>query len=219
MSYSFMRMREIPDSEQHKEFTTVKAAVTEATEQGTFTAIAAAFGNVDRVGDRIVKGAFTETIRRWREAGRDVPLVWDHGRDARDVIGSIDSSTMQERDAGLFVEGQLDIEDSELAREAWRSVKRGRISLSFGYLTETEREGPDGVKELTRLDLMEVTLTSVPANPDARVLSAKSVTDSESDSPDFDSMTTDQLRVRSMAAIADVDVKRHRPITVATFEC
>jgi hypothetical protein len=55
------------------------------------------------------------------------------------------------------------------------SVKRGRISLSFGYLTEAEREGPDGVKELTRVDLMEVTLTSVPANPDARVLSTKSV--------------------------------------------
>jgi phage head maturation protease len=125
---------------------------------------------------------------------------------------------MQERDAGLFVEGQLDIEDSELAREAWRSVKRGRISLSFGYLTEAEREGPDRVKELTRLDLMEITLTSVPANPDARVLSTKSASGSETESPDFESMDLDELRARSMAAIAGI-LKRHRPITIVSFPC
>ena len=153
---------------------TVKAATVE-TEEGTFTAYASAFNNVDRTGERVIKGAFRDTIRRWQEAERDVPLVWDHGRDAHEVIGSVNSSTMEERDAGLYIEASLDIEDSELAREAWRSVKRGRISLSFGYVTEAEREGADGVKELTRLDLMEVTLTSVPANPDARVLSAKSV--------------------------------------------
>jgi HK97 family phage prohead protease len=79
-------------------------------------------------------------------------------------------------DQGLYVEGKLDIEDSELAREAWRSVKANRIGLSFGYLVENERVGPDGVKELTELDVFEVTLTSTPANADARVLSTKSVT-------------------------------------------
>ena len=67
-----------------------------------------------RSGERVIKGAFAETIRRWREAGQDIPLVWDHGRDAHDVIGSIDSSTMEERDAGLYVEGTLDIEDWSL---------------------------------------------------------------------------------------------------------
>src|SRR5512147_257007 len=110
---------------------TAKAA-TVKTEEGTFTAYASAFNNIDRTGERVIKGAFRDTIRRWQAAGRDVPLVWDHGRDPREVIGSVDSSTMEERDAGLYIEASLDIEDSELAREAWRSVKRGRISLSFG---------------------------------------------------------------------------------------
>jgi HK97 family phage prohead protease len=150
----------------------VKAAVTE-TEQGSFSAIAAAWTR-DRTNERIVRGAFRDTIQRWKDAGRDVPLVWDHSRNAHDIIGSIDSSSMQEQAAGLYVEGRLDLEDSELAREAWRSVKRGRVSLSFGYLTEGEREGRDGIKELTQLDLMEVTLTSVPANADARILGFKS---------------------------------------------
>src|SRR5512147_2566360 len=105
---------------------TAKAA-TVKTEEGTFTAYASAFNNVDRTGERVIKGAFRDTIRRWQSAGRDVPLVWDHGRGAHEVIGSVDSSTMEERDAGLYIEASPDLEDSELAREAWRSVKRGRV--------------------------------------------------------------------------------------------
>src|SRR5215207_6008363 len=161
------------------EHITAKAVVETEEELGSFSAYASAFGNVDRMGERIVKGAFTETIQRWQEAGRDIPLVWNHGVDAHDVIGSIDSSTMEERDAGLYVEGSLDIEDSELAREAWRSVKRNRVSLSFGFLIEDEREGADGVKELTRLDLMEITLTVVPANPSAHVLDWRSISSAD----------------------------------------
>jgi HK97 family phage prohead protease len=71
--------------------------------------------------------------------------------------------------------GKLDIEDSALAREAWRSLKRNRIGLSFGYLVDDERVADDGVKELLSIDIFEVTLTSTPANADARVLSTKSV--------------------------------------------
>jgi hypothetical protein len=52
---------------------------------------------------------------------------------------------MREIDAGLYVEGKLDIEDSELAREAWRSLKRNRIGLSFGYLiTRSTAPFPQG---------------------------------------------------------------------------
>ena len=202
-------------SDSPSEHMTVKATTT-ATEEGTFTALASAFGNIDRTGERVVKGAFTSTIRRWQEAGRDVPLVWDHGRNARDVIGSVSSASMEERDQGLYVEGRLDIEDSELAREAWRSVKRGRISLSFGYLVEQDREGRDGVKELTRLDLMEITLTSVPANPDARVLSSKNaVGGGES----LNSMSDAELKDYSMKMIDGIDRRAAQPITVRTFRC
>jgi HK97 family phage prohead protease len=200
--------------------TTLKAAVTEAAEEGTFTAYASAFGNIDRTGERVVKGAFASTIRRWRAAGRDVPLVWDHGRDAREVIGSVDSDSLEERDAGLFIEARLDIEDSELAREAWRSVKRGRISLSFGYLTEDEREGADGVKELTQLDLMEVTLTSVPANPDARVLSTKSV----ELPPELIGTSLDPAFSGEIPTEAQIDaemkaIRSTRPIQITSFPC
>src|SRR5512144_2142690 len=48
------RRRRSTDDMQHLKATTT------ATDQGMFTALAAAFGNVDRVGDRIIKGAFAE---------------------------------------------------------------------------------------------------------------------------------------------------------------
>ena len=70
---------------------------------------------------------------------------------------------MRETDDGLYVEGQLDIEDSERAREVWRSVKRGRASLSFGFVVKSSHQERD-IKVLTEIDLFEVSIVGVPAN-------------------------------------------------------
>jgi hypothetical protein len=61
---------------------------------------------------------------------------------------------------------------------------------------------------------MDVTLTSILANPDARVLSAKSVTHS-----DLDSMTDAELKDHCMAAIDGIDTRSHQPIRIASFPC
>ena len=93
------------------------------------------------------------------------------------MIGEVDPQTMRETEAGLLVRGVLDIDDSDTARQAWRSVKRNRIGLSFGYLTLDERVGADGTRELLDLDMFEITLTGAPMNPGAVVLEAKSLDD------------------------------------------
>ncbi|HYN63302.1 MAG TPA: HK97 family phage prohead protease, partial [Candidatus Limnocylindrales bacterium] len=130
-------------------------AVTTATDLGQFTAIAAVFGNVDRDGDRIVKGAFAASIEAWRSTGRNVPLHWNHSPDPDDIVGHIDPGSMVETDQGLVVEGQLALEDSERARSAWRAMRTGSIGLSFGYLTQKQRKAADGANELLALDLFE----------------------------------------------------------------
>ena len=155
---------------------TVKTAVAETTELGHFAAIAAAY-STDRQGERIVPGAFALTIARWQGSGKQVPLHWNHGNKAEDIVGSVDPQTMIETEDGLFVEGDLDIHDSDVARQAWRSVKKSRVGLSFGYLTTAHRDGADGTKELVELDLFEITLTPTPANADTRVLETKSLGD------------------------------------------
>jgi HK97 family phage prohead protease len=155
------------------EHMTVKAVAT-ATELGWFTAIAAVFGNIDRDGDRIVKGAFAQSIEAWQGTGRTVPLHWNHSADPDDIVGHIDPRSMVETDRGLVVEGQLDLEGSERARKAWRAMKTGSIGLSFGYLTQKQRKAADGANELLAIDLFELSLTPAPANADTRVLGMKS---------------------------------------------
>jgi HK97 family phage prohead protease len=151
----------------------VKAAVAEVTDLGEFTAIAAVFGNVDRDGDRIVKGAFADSIEAWQSAGRSVPLHWNHSSDPDDIIGFVDPGSMVETGRGLVVDGQLDLGDSDRARRAWRAMKTNSIGLSFGYVTRKQRRAVDGANELLAIDLFEVSLTPAPANADTRILSMK----------------------------------------------
>ena len=152
----------------------LKAATAATTDRGEFTAIAAAY-SVDRVKDRIIPGAFKDTIARWQASGKRIPLHWNHEGDAKNIIGSVDPASMKETDQGLYVEGKVDVADSETAREAWRSVKNGTMSLSFGYMVEKSRKAAGGVTDLLAIDLFEVSIVPVPANGDTKILAFKAL--------------------------------------------
>jgi HK97 family phage prohead protease len=152
----------------------VEAQTHLANDLGEFAAIAATY-DVDRVKDRIRFGAVEKTIADWQASGKRVPLHWDHRGDARNVIGSIDPAAMRElAGAGLYVKGKLDLDDSEVAREAWRSMKDNRVALSFGYMT-VKSQSRDGINELLELDLYEISIAPHPANPHTRILEMKTM--------------------------------------------
>lgn len=154
---------------------TVKTLTLEAkatvTDLGEFTAIAAAY-TTDRVNDRIIPGAFTATIARWRASGKMIPVHWDHSGAPEDIIGTADPELMEETGDGLQVKGRLDL-DTPVGREAWRLMKANAVGLSFGYLTQESSQGEDGTTELRKLDLFEVSITPAPANPDTRFIELK----------------------------------------------
>jgi HK97 family phage prohead protease len=152
---------------------TLTAKATTVSDLGEFTAIAATW-SVDREKDQISPGAFAETISMWQMSDKAIPLHWNHSSDPEDIIGTVDPASMKETSEGLQVNGRLDLEESAKAREIWRSVKSGAISLSFGYLVKDERKGKDGIRVLTQLDLFEISLTPAPVNSDTRILSTKS---------------------------------------------
>ena len=154
---------------------TLEAKAT-ATDRGEFTAIAAAYSK-DRVGDRIVPGAFANTIEHWRESGKHIPLHWNHQGEPEDIIGSVDPATVEETKDGLQVAGRLDLTGKK-AKEAWRAMKTGSMSLSFGYLVIEEKATKDA-NELHEIDLFEVSVVPGPANADTRFLSLKSIADVE----------------------------------------
>ena len=98
-----------------------------------------------------------------KRAEADADRVWCRctGRTRQppeDIVGSVDPASMRETDEGLVVKGQLDLEGSERARQAWRAMKTGSIGLSLGYLTQEHRKAADGANELTALDVFEISL-------------------------------------------------------------
>jgi HK97 family phage prohead protease len=114
-----------------------------------FAGYAAVFDAVDRGGDVVRKGAF-------RVAGA-VPLLWQH---SGDPVGEIER--LEEDSRGLRVIGR--VEDATLAG----LVSAGAVGgLSFGYRVREATRGR--VREITALDLMEVSLVASPMQPLARV--------------------------------------------------
>ena len=124
-----------------------------------FAGYAAVFDRPDRGGDVVRKGAFADSLRR----GDAVPLLWQHRAGA--VIGRIEH--LSEDGRGLRVIAELGT--NEDARRAARLIESGKLDgLSFGYRVRGAGEA-GGLRELTELDLIEVSLVAEPMQTRARV--------------------------------------------------
>ena len=123
-----------------------------------FAGYAAVFDRVDRGGDVVRAGAFARALER----GAAVPLLWQH--EAGRPIGRIEY--LREDKRGLRVIARLS--ESGAGKEAGALLKEGAVSgLSFGYrVREARGEKP---RELTDLELVEVSLVTFPMQPRARV--------------------------------------------------
>lgn len=123
-----------------------------------FAGYAAVFDRPDRGGDVVRAGAFAGSLGR---TGR-VPLLWQH--DAARPIGRIEY--LREDKRGLRVIARLS--ESPAGREAGALLKEGAVrGLSFGYrVRAASGEAP---RELRELDLIEVSLVTLPMQPKARV--------------------------------------------------
>jgi HK97 family phage prohead protease len=139
--------------------------------KGLFEAIVSVFGNVDHVGDRVVKGAFQKSIATWKNSGRSIPIIFSHQWGNLDAhIGKVLEA--QERDAGLWVKGQIRMDDPP-ARKVFELMRDGTLSeFSFAYNTVRERQ-KDGANELLELEIIEVGPTLKGANPATQLLDIK----------------------------------------------
>lgn len=156
----------------------VKAVGTDdALDEGVFEAIVSVFGNVDTYGDRVMKGAFTDTLAEWEASGDPIPVYWSHRMDDPDFnIGHV--LDVKETDEGLWVKAQIDLEGPK-AQQVYRLLKGRRVTqFSFAYDVEAYRvvkdaEDEDSVWELTKLKLYEVGPTPIGANQETELLSVK----------------------------------------------
>ena len=159
---------------------TIKAAGTQdGTEDGVFEAIVAAY-NVDSTGDKIVPGAFQDTLKTWADAGDPIPVLWSHmASDPEAHIGVVEDA--EERlGEGLWVRARLDIDEPK-ALKVYKLLKGRRVTqFSFAYDIEdgqyVETSDGEAYYELRRLKLYEVGPTLIGANQATNLLDVKHAT-------------------------------------------
>jgi HK97 family phage prohead protease len=157
------------------------AALTElkfAQEDGLmkFSGYGAVFNNVDYGGDKILPGAFSETLAQHKSAGTMPAMLLEHGAKAGGPVLPVGVwLSMSEDEYGLKVEGRL--ADTQTGREAYTLMKMGAMQgLSIGYRpTELGRPSmQDNARRLIKsARLGEVSIVANPMNDKARVLSVK----------------------------------------------
>lgn len=150
---------------------------------GAFSGYGAVFGNADAYGDVITRGAFRDSLREWKKAKALPPLLLQHGGwgiGADDLMPVGIWTDMAEDEHGLKVEGRLAL-GTQRGREAYELLKLDRPALdglSIGYRAKEFVVGtkPDEPRRtLKKIDLVEVSLVTFPANDKARVQAVKAI--------------------------------------------
>lgn len=129
----------------------------------------AVFGNVDLGGDVILPGAFKRTLAQHKANGTLPSMFWMH--DMSRIPGKWLDVTEDER--GLPVKGEL--APTELGKEIHTLLKMDAVSgLSIGYIPTDVEYSSDGVRLLKEVELLEVSIVSIPMNPKAHIAHVKS---------------------------------------------
>jgi HK97 family phage prohead protease len=138
---------------------------------GTFSGYGSVFGNEDLNGDIVEKGAYSKTIQTATKVKGSSPflwpLLWMHDMD--NPVGGIVSA--KEDSKGLLITAQCDL-NTEMGRRAFSGLKMGYMSgLSIGYNPVKFTRDSQGVRHLTEIKLMEISVitTGFAANPLATV--------------------------------------------------
>lgn len=141
----------------------------------TFSGYGAVFGNVDSYGDVIAPGAFAKSLANHYSEGSQPLMFLNH-----DAFGSLPIgrwTDMAEDGHGLKVHGEL--LDTQMGRDTYTALKAGAINgLSIGFRPvefSTRSKPEDPRRTLKAVDLVEVSVVTLPANQKARVSAVKSM--------------------------------------------
>jgi HK97 family phage prohead protease len=156
----------------HKDFGLEVKATDEA---GVIEGYGSTFGGEpDSYGDVILRGAFKDSVAEHKAAGTMPLMLWGHHASELPIGNWID---MGEDRKGLWVKGQIDLDDPvgvRVHRALSRNAMRG---LSIGYETVESRDDPKrkGVRLLEKLNLWEISPVNFPANRAATVTAVKNI--------------------------------------------
>ncbi len=133
-----------------------------------FEGLASTFGNIDLVNDIVVRGAFVDSL-----ATKTPVILWQHQSDS--PLGMPED--IRETEEGLFLKAKLPKLDTFVSGRVIPQIKVGSIrTMSIGFRIVERDFNDEGIRLLKKVDLMEVSLVTFPANPLAAVSGFKTVT-------------------------------------------
>lgn len=115
--------------------------------------------------ERFAPNAFTDSLK----SGKDVRALFEH--DHTKLLGRTSSSTLKLEEDSTGLRFELIPPDTQLGRDLLVSVERGDISgMSFGFRTiknEWDFSVEPNLRTVQQAELVEITVTSIPAYPDS----------------------------------------------------
>lgn len=125
------------------------------------------FNIIDSQNDIVQKGAFEDT------KPENIKLLWQH--DALKPIGIIKS--LYEDDYGLKIQAEIN-NRILLGKETTELVRQKAIDgLSIGFCAKDFEYDNQGVRLLKKVDLMEISVVTFPANRNAGIINVKKLTE------------------------------------------
>lgn len=209
------------EKETTKSLSLTKTKIAEVEGEHTITFVASS-ANVDRDYERLeigtfrlpVKGGGTVRVADLPPEGAtdiDIPLLTDHDLWSVDkVIGSVRKAS--------YVNGELvfeaGISSIPRAQELFKLVEEGHLDNAFSIQYRDYRVNPD-TNVQTDGEIIEVSLVTRGANPDARVLATKSVkgidVETEKPTPEVIEETKDDTLVEVAQEVAATEEAEEKP--------
>jgi HK97 family phage prohead protease len=135
------------------------------------TGIASHTGNpADLDGDVIAEGAFQESIVAVRN-GKKMKLLDGHAASGATTIGVVTKLWMD----GNMLMFEAKISESGSGEDIYVKLKEGILDqVSIGFRTKNQSFRDDGIRVIEDLELVEISVVPIPANPQATIVSVKS---------------------------------------------
>ena len=144
---------------------------------GEFEGYASVFAVEDSHGDTVKKGAFKAGLQKLAKEKRKVKMLFNHDRFL--PIGVFKEA--DEDSKGLYVRGKLTLGVQKADETRLLMLDEAIDSMSIGgYVRKEYWDNKTLKRDLTEIELKEISPVVFPALDDARVLSVKSLTDESS---------------------------------------